>query len=317
MLRRILRIGLLTMAACRPQPADPEPFVEPSPAADDRSAAAVASNAPAPLDLCRGAFEARMSALAERCTDAERSTALLREQVRSWSNSSDDCRRMTTTPAGRVSLAAPGLAACTKALGDAVRRNPNHAGALSDEPACLGLLIGAQPLGAACRSDVECLSGLHCHGEGPDADGACAAAADVGSACDGFDSPAVFGLHRPCVASAVCDGTRCRARVGASEPCARREACIDGMSCIGGHCASSSLGHAGAACGLDPRDCGPGFYCARAAGSTDGHCAEQRTAGAACENDAECEGRCSVGTGRDSERFGVEIGTCIPVCSRR
>lgn len=287
MLRRILRIGLLTMAACRPQPADPEPFVEPSPAADDRSAAAVASNAPAPLDLCRGAFEARMSALAERCTDAERSTALLREQVRSWSNSSDDCRRMTTTPAGRVSLAAPGLAACTKALG------------------------------AACRSDVECLSGLHCHGEGPDADGACAAAADVGSACDGFDSPAVFGLHRPCVASAVCDGTRCRARVGASEPCARREACIDGMSCIGGHCASSSLGHAGAACGLDPRDCGPGFYCARAAGSTDGHCAEQRTAGAACENDAECEGRCSVGTGRDSERFGVEIGTCIPVCSRR
>lgn len=317
MLRRIACTALVTMASCV-SPSAPTPFVGQLPTEADvpPTSPAVPENPGAAVDLCRGAFEARMSALANRCTDAERGTALLREQVRSWDDAYEECKRKTMAHPERVELAGTGLAACTKALGDAVRRDPKDLGGLSDQAACLGLLIGSQLLGAACSSDVECIEGLHCHGEGPDTDGTCAEPGDIGDACDGYDAAAVFGVHRPCVASAFCDTDRCRAKVGISERCARPDACVDGTMCRVGLCIPSQPPQ-GSTCGLAPKDCATGFYCVRRDSAIHGRCAEQRVLGAACENDSECEGRCSVGTGRNSERFGFEIGTCIPVCSRR
>lgn len=317
MFRRIACTALVFIASCV-SPSAPPPVVRELPAEADVGPTAPAStdNPGAAVDLCRGAFEARMSALAERCTDAERSTALLREQVRSWEATYEECTRKTMAHPERVTLARTGIAACTKALRDAVRRDPKDLGGVSDQAACLGLLIGSQVLGAACSSDVECIEGLHCRGDGPDSDGTCAEAGDIGDACDGSDAAAVFGVHRPCGASAFCDGNRCRAKVGTSERCARRDACVDGTMCRAGLCVTSQPAQGNSTCGLAPEDCATGFYCARPDGAIQGHCAEQRVLGDTCENDSECAGRCSVGTGRQSERFGVEVGACIPVCSR-
>src|SRR5262249_19771033 len=50
-------------------------------------------------------------------------------------------------------------------------------------PECDGGIHGTLSQGASCRSSLECLDGLHCHGSGPTDRGVCAPPAGRGRVC--------------------------------------------------------------------------------------------------------------------------------------
>ena len=80
---------------------------------------------------------------------------------------------------------------------------------------CEGVVRGALATGSRCRSSLECLDGLRCHGVGPTTAGRCGPPHDDGAACGGsVDSLAVYARqnhydarHPEC--QGWCSGRKC------------------------------------------------------------------------------------------------------------
>jgi hypothetical protein len=80
---------------------------------------------------------------------------------------------------------------------------------------CDGIVHGTLAAGSRCRSSLECVDGLRCHGAGPTSAGRCGPPRDDGGACGGsVDALAVYarqnhydGQHPECGGS--CDGRKC------------------------------------------------------------------------------------------------------------
>jgi hypothetical protein len=155
---------------------------------------------------------------------------------------------------------------------------------------CEGIVHGALEAGAACRSSLECVKGLRCHGVGPTAGGVCGPARADGQACgSAVDTLAVYAkqqaelesAHQEC--SGYCDRLRCAHRVALGDACRNGAQCGDG-GCAAGKCAPHVLGKPGGAC--------PTGECAEDARCIAGKCVERGPAGSACKNDLECRGGC-------------------------
>jgi hypothetical protein len=156
--------------------------------------------------------------------------------------------------------------------------------------ACQGIVHGSVQAGSPCRSSLECVKGLRCHGVGPTAGGVCGPARADGQACGAaVDALAVFAkqkadlesVHPEC--TGYCDRLRCAHRGAMGEACKTEAQCDDG-GCAAGKCAPHVLGKPGGPC--------PTGECAEDTLCVAGKCVERRPPGSACRNDFECRGAC-------------------------
>jgi hypothetical protein len=205
-----------------------------------------------------------------------------------------------------VKLEPSAVEACAQAM------EKSHAGcewvgpeALPVPASCLGLLEGTLAAGARCRSSLECMEGLRCHGVGPTDMGVCGAASEVGQPCAfSVDSLSTYTrqvtleeLHPEC--QGHCFKRRCVANVAAGGACLLPEQCGPGHHCAGGQCAEGAVAQLGQPCVSGA--CEEGARCIQ------GTCATPKPPGAACERDGECLGGCV-------RPDGGRQGTCGPRC---
>jgi hypothetical protein len=215
-----------------------------------------------------------------------------------------ECARIVTLAlqGKRLTLDAAKVAACEadtrKQLEDCDRVLSPVAPALES---CQGLFQGTLEAGGACRSDLECQSGLTCVGLGPTDPGKCSEAAPAGVPCHPVidplavytkqsleDHPSCEGYcNRHQCADVLAPGAACLydSQCGPKNRCHERK-CVAGRPALGGPC--TTLG-----------DCPLDATCA------DGVCKLRDKTGAACTQDDQCLGECDKATGG---------GHCGPRC---
>jgi hypothetical protein len=167
---------------------------------------------------------------------------------------------------------------------------------------CQGLFQGTLGAGGACRSDLECLSGLTCVGLGPTDPGKCSKPAPAGAPCHPVVDPlAVYTKqsldedHPSC--TGACNRNQCAdllspgaacvfdSQCGPKNRCSAKK-CVAGRPALGSPC--TSLG-----------DCPLDATCAN------GVCAARGKTGATCTRDDQCLGECELSAGG---------GRCGPRC---
>ena len=195
---------------------------------------------------------------------------------------SDECRRglAASLAANAIALDATEVRACVAALQQAVE-GCDHVG--PNRPtlpaACIGIVHGRSPAKAACRSSLECLDGLRCHGLGPATAGTCDVPRADGEPCgSAIDVLATYtgqkdlaASHREC--KGACDGQKCVPSPSALPPPPKLDrpcpqgVCAEGGRCVSGKCIAPKP--AGAPCDVD-RECIGG--CLKAPGEKSGKC---------------------------------------------
>jgi hypothetical protein len=169
-------------------------------------------------------------------------------------------------------------------------------------PACLGVLKGTLKEAAVCRSNLECEEGLRCRGLTATHPGRCALPLQAGPCNISTDSLASFSgqddvdrRHPECVGTCVrrqCIG------VASNAACVGSYQCGPKGYCVSGKCVEGPPPSVGQPC---TDACAPGARCAK------GKCVAPKTAAEACEEDAECRGRCV------REDAG-KLGHCVSEC---
>jgi hypothetical protein len=221
-----------------------------------------------------------------------------------------ECERMLTSAVASkaVALEATEVDRCATAM-EKAHEGCDWIGPFPPETPseCEGLVHGSLPVGARCRSSLECVPGVRCHGVGPTTLGVCGAKHADGQTCGAaVDSLAVFAkqqaylerAHSEC--SGYCDHLRCAPLAPPGEPCRSGSQCADG-ACATGKCAPHVVGKPGDAC--------PTGECSDGARCMEGRCVERRGEGAACKSDLECRGACLKSDGGP--------GACGRLCSAR
>jgi hypothetical protein len=204
-----------------------------------------------------------------------------------------------------VSLAPAELDRCAEAMKAATSGcdwvTPRPA---SISPACTGIVKGALPDKAPCRSSLECAGGLRCQGLSATDLGVCGAPRAAGGACGvGFDTLAVYTRqdhvdreHPAC--EGRCERGSCADAIALGAECKTDAQCGKNL-CVAGKCGSSALPALGAAC--------PAGVCAPGAGCVNAVCVAPKAEGAACSSRAECRGDCVPGDAGTA-------GTCAMRC---
>jgi hypothetical protein len=116
-----------------------------------------------------------------------------------------------------------------------------------DAPApveCEGFIHGLRGEGASCRSSLECVDGLRCHGVGPTAVGRCGRPRADGEACGAAVDPLVAyarqdrvdRVHPEC--TGFCADHVCAARAPRGGTCRATVGCAADDVCVGGRCAA-------------------------------------------------------------------------------
>src|SRR5262245_6875809 len=173
--------------------------------------------------------------------------------------------------------------------------------------ACRAIVAGKVASGAACRSSLECLDGLHCRGARPGQAGVCAPPGTAGTRCDvPADNLAAFTGFREDPRHPVCDGLcvkgQCLPFVPAGGACQSTGQCARGLNCMSGRCQDRPLPKAGETCAGDIT-CAAGSFCQA------GHCAPAKGEGEPCASPAECMAfQCVMAPGAKS-------GTCGSPCA--
>ena len=218
----------------------------------------------------------------------------------------DECRRGLD---GSLALAAIALDAtavhtCATALAAAYEGcehvGPNHP---AIPPSCVGIVRGLLPAKSKCRSSLECLEGLRCHGVGPTTAGACDVPHANGEPCGlSIDVLATYTgqkelltKHPEC--SGVCDRQKCIAPLSLGAACAEGAQCGPGATCTGGKCLAVKQAKLGQPC--------PQGACEEGARCAAGKCVAPKAAGEACDVDRECLGGCLKAPGEKSGTCGM------------
>lgn len=187
--------------------------------------------------------------------------------------------------------------------------------------ACQGIFKGKLAAGQKCRSSLECVGELRCHGLGPTTIGKCGPAATGEETCGGtVDSLATYTRqddvdkrHPQC--KERCIKHKCQAPVGENGACLISADCQDGMQCLPSGAAPTRPGIvpkkcvAGKAPGKDGEPC-PGGVCDGDLQCIRGKCAARKGTGEACTDDFECRGGCLKPDGGTK-------GACGPRCDIR
>ena len=253
-------LALLAPAACHTQSGDPArahdgaaPLAAPSASVADDAVHSVypldVPPHPLALRLCEALHELPEQRRTACCKSAPAATV------------TSECLRMLSYAIETRALVLPadGVDRCSQAM------ERTYAGCdwpgpfqpdLPDE--CRGLMQGALPKGAVCRSSLECAGDLRCRGVGPTATGKCDAAGAPGEPCGAaVDALAGYTLQLPldhshpdCVG--FCDRRRCTAERPPSDggapqgspnglpvpPLVARKAkgaaCTNDVECVGG-----------------------------------------------------------------------------------
>ena len=161
-------------------------------------------------------------------------------------------------------------------------------------PACLGIVKGALPEKAQCRSSLECAEGMRCQGLSTVDFGACGPPKPAGTGCSlAVDMLVVFTRqdevdrdHPEC--EGQCARTSCRDAAAIGAACTYDRQCGKNR-CVDAKCSSAPLPAVGEPCS--------GGACAYGARCVKGTCAAPRAEGEACEASAECRGACDRGDG--------------------
>jgi len=219
-----------------------------------------------------------------------------------------ECVRMLSAAlaSGAVKLEASAVDACVQAMEQAHQGcDWIGPGTLPTPAACLGLVRGTLASGARCRSSLECVEGLRCHGVGPTDPGVCGAPGGTGQLCAISVDPLAAYLRQDTLDEArpECQGhcfrRQCADPVALGGACGLEEQCGPGLHCSEGKCAQGERAGLGQPCANG--GCEEGARCVL------GVCATPKPTGAACERDAECQGGCV-------RPDGGQGGMCGPRC---
>ncbi|HMJ13863.1 MAG TPA: hypothetical protein VK524_20740 [Polyangiaceae bacterium] len=140
--------------------------------------------------------------------------------------------------------------------------------------ACQGLVKGAVPAGASCRSSLECVAPLHCDGSSASQPGRCRQPQPLGAPCAaGVDALATYLLEREpnrdrpqCAGFCSLISRSCEVAPALGTACVATVNCAAGQRCVERRCAEAARparSSAGSACVTD-LDCEVGG-CARGA----------------------------------------------------
>jgi hypothetical protein len=224
--------AIVVMAACtrtrqEVPPAGSEALGDSGPSAahhseDDESVRPVypldgVSSDPAAVRLCAALQERPQTRLAE-CRATTPGVLMTRECIRTLS---------AALHLGAVSLEVTDVDRCADAADRALAGCAWADRGAPEPPAeCEGIVHGALAAGARCRSSLECLDGLRCHGAGPTSAGQCGPPRDDGSTCGGsVDTLAVYvrqdhydARHPEC--RGWCSGRKCMPRTASRQSAA-------------------------------------------------------------------------------------------------
>lgn len=194
---------------------------------------------------------------------------------------------------GAVVLDEADLKACADAAATAIEGCDwvGSTGAGSTPAACSGIIRGTLKIGAKCRSNLECLEGLRCHGLGATHAGKCGVADDLHACNISTDSLAAFTAqidfdrqHPEC--SGRCLKGRCVEATGIGAVCTTSSECGLKAWCIAGRCSKGPLPDVGKAC---TDLCTAGRRCVK------GVCTTTKSEGESCQQDSECRVHCEHG----------------------
>jgi hypothetical protein len=171
-------------------------------------------------------------------------------------------------------------------------------------PECEGVVKGALPEKAQCRSSLECRDDMRCLGLSTVDLGACGRPKVARSPCNlAVDMLATFTrqdhvdrAHPEC--AGYCARNRCEDAAAVGGACAGDAMCGRGR-CASGKCTSAPLPALGEACD---------GACAAGARCVQGRCAAPKAEEAFCKVDAECRGACVRTDGGSG-------GTCTKSCA--
>lgn len=197
-----------------------------------------------------------------------------------------------------------------------------------------GALVGAVPVGGACRTHWECASDGNCTIGAAGCDGVCGSPATVGEDCSSTECETnlvcsrlstppvcVTGPDVPCasdfdcvdVAPRVCDTTTCVLPQQMGDSCSSTLRCAHDLACVavsGGTAMCSAPGMLGASC--VPDSCqSPDLYCAGAmtdasgAVTALGSCATRSMVGEPCDSQPPCAVGLMCAMGACAVRGGV------------
>jgi hypothetical protein len=159
-----------------------------------------------------------------------------------------ECVRMlgAALDSGTVTLASSDVDLCVDATNRALASCEwASVGAPQPPTECGGIVHGTLAAGSHCRSSLECLDGLRCHGVGPTIEGQCGAPRDEEAPCGAsVDSLAVYArqngydaAHPEC--RGWCNGRMCAPTIAPGGRCVRSQQCAPRSSCAGGTCVAA------------------------------------------------------------------------------
>jgi hypothetical protein len=280
-----------------------------------------------PAGFCNGTFGKVVDTFDKTCSTADKQTDAYQFVFGFMQLIVFECPTVLegSVSKGRASIDGQAAATCIAAY-DEILKQVNLGNVENLDPsiaaACQSVVIGKQPLGAACSQPYECPSGATCVGRTATTDGTCQTPA-IGEACGNGESESGeititmnFGSHPDCATGAFCDTIfeneefvdRCVALKADGDDCFEPEEClVDG--CHLGKCSSAPPSSSGMEC-MSEDDCADGLYCDDS--GTTSVCAPQKSSGEACSGGMfsdECAGQCNQPEGATS-------GTCAAFCGQ-
>jgi hypothetical protein len=229
-----------------------------------------------PSQVCDEILDPIRDAAIAPCSDEDRATAAFAARMRPLEDARAACRRrFASAAADRIALVPDAIALCQVATRDA--SIVGHSVPLPiDYAECVGLVRGLQDEGQPCASLFECAPSLTCRSS------ICAQPATAGASCEPITiADGLSAAHGPCA-----DGLTCL-----------HDTCVP-LSQVNGECELDVDCHSGLHCNVN-------HTCANApAPSSIAPSGGQ--AGASCNSDDDCLGRCS-GTGG-------QTGECVSMC---
>jgi hypothetical protein len=263
-------------------------------------------------NFCGDIYAADNARLAQKCLSKD--VGIAQGMSRAASNlCTDDVNAAVAR--GRTSFDPDAAKHCIEMLQGAELPRASNADTIFSHYPCDRVLVGNQGVGEPCRFSVECKEGLACVGYAMGVDGTCKKAPKVGELCTVQRFGTILNvqageLHHPaCAPNASCDGTTCKARIAAGQPCVGDTSCVAGLSCVMAKCQKPSGN--GGPCYLSA-DCAFGSWCNKSPSSPSGTCEAKRAGGADCPVPDACRGRCDMPGGADAGA-GV-VGKCVDVC---